>query len=219
MLTSHGEPEDSILIYTGAEAEIYLEKWFGQPAIRKQRKVKPYRVPALDEQIRHFRTSHEATMLREVRKAGVSVPTILHVDLDSSQLIMEYISGKTLKDELYELPKPERIARCRTLGELLASMHENGIVHGDMTLSNVISQNGRLFMIDFGLGDLSKETEDMGVDLLLLNRSIRSTHHKFHNELFKSFVEGYAPVMGAKFGVEILEKMREIERRGRYFER
>jgi len=219
MLTLHGETEESRLIYTGAEAEIYLEKWFRQPAIRKQRTVKPYRVPQLDEYIRHMRTSHEATMLREVRKVGVAVPTIFHVDLDSSTLIMDYIAGKTLKEELYALHARERKVRCRTLGELLASMHESGIVHGDITLSNVISQSGKLFMIDFGLGDFSKETEDMGVDLLLLRRSIRSTHHKFHTELFNSFVEGYTSFMGQKFGLEILEKMREIERRGRYFER
>ena len=134
-------------------------------------------------------------------------------------MIMDYISGKTLKEELYVLPKSSRRARCRALGELLALMHKGGIVHGDITLSNVISQDGKLFMIDFGLGNFSKEIEDMGVDLLLLNRSMRSTHYLFHTELFKSFIKGYTDVIGPKLSNEILEKMREIERRGRYFER
>jgi TP53 regulating kinase-like protein len=219
MLTLRGEAELPILIYTGAEAAIYLQKWFGELAIRKHRIPKPYRVPELDESIRHLRTSHEATMLREARKLGVAVPTIFHVDPDSSSLIMDYISGKTLKEELYVLPKSKRRARCRGLGELLALMHKGGIVHGDITLSNVISQDGKLFMIDFGLGNFSKEIEDMGVDLLLLNRSMRSTHYLFHTELFKSFIKGYSDVIGPKSSNEIVEKMREIERRGRYFER
>ncbi len=219
MSTFRGESELPTLIYTGAEAEIYLQEWFGELAIRKQRIPKSYRVPMLDDNIRHLRTSHEATMLREARKLGVAVPTVQHIDQDSSSLIMDYIRGKTLKEELYVASKSERRARCRALGELLAIMHSGGIEHGDITLSNVISQGGKLFIIDFGLGGFSKEVEAMGVDLLLLNRSIRSTHYVFHTELFKSFIDGYSRVVGARSAAEIVEKMREVERRGRYFER
>jgi N6-L-threonylcarbamoyladenine synthase/protein kinase Bud32 len=218
MSTFHGEAELPTLIYTGAEAEIYLQEWFGELAIRKQRIPKSYRVPLLDDNIRHLRTSHEATMLREARKLGVAVPTVQHIDQDSSSLIMDYINGRTLKEELYVVSKSGRQMRCRALGELLAVMHLGGIVHGDITLSNVISQAGKLFIIDFGLGNFSKEVEAMGVDLLLLNRSIRSTHYLFHTELFKSFIEGYRQIIGPR-SAEIVEKMREVERRGRYFER
>jgi len=218
-LTFHGERELPALIYTGAEAKIYLQEWFGELAIRKHRIPKSYRVPMLDDNIRHLRTSHEATMLREARKLGVSVPTVQHIDQDSSSLIMDYIAGRTLKDELHVVSKSERRARCRALGELLAIMHLGGIVHGDITLSNVISQRGKLFIIDFGLGGFSKESEAMGVDLLLLNRSMRSTHYMFHAELFKSFIEGYSRVVGLTSSAEVMEKMREVERRGRYFER
>jgi len=218
-LTFHGvKTKPPTLIYTGAEAEIYIQEWFGELAIRKQRIPKSYRVSLLDDNIRHLRTSHEATMLREVRKLGVAVPTVQHIDQESTSLIMDYISGRTLKEELHIVSKSERRTRCRALGELLAVMHLGGVVHGDVTLSNVISQNGKLFMIDFGLGNFSKEDEAMGIDLLLLKRSIRSTHYMFHTELFRSFVEGYRDVRGRKSD-EILEKMREVERRGRYFER
>ena len=219
MLTLPGEVKLPSLIYTGAEAEIYLQEWFGELAVRKQRIPKSYRVPLLDDNIRHLRTSHEATMLREARKLGITVPTILHIDPDSSSLIMDYIIGRTLKEELHVVSKSDRRAHCRALGELLAVMHMGGIVHGDMTLSNVISQGGKLFIIDFGLGNFSKEVEAMGVDLLLLNRSMRSTHYLFHTELFKSFIKGYTQIMGPKSSNEITEKMREVERRGRYFER
>jgi N6-L-threonylcarbamoyladenine synthase/protein kinase Bud32 len=219
MSTFRGESELPTLIYTGAEAEIWLQEWFGELAIRKQRIPKSYRVPVLDDNIRHLRTSHEATMLREARKLGVAVPTVQHIDQDSSSLIMDYIGGKTLKEELHVVAKSARRARCKALGELLAIMHSGGIVHGDITLSNVISQSGKLFIIDFGLGGFSKEVEAMGVDLLLLNRSIRSTHYLFYTELFKSFIEGYSRIVGPRSAAEIVEKMREVERRGRYFER
>jgi len=207
------------LIYKGAEAEIYLEDWFGQPAIRKHRVSKAYRITELDEAIRRTRTSHEANMMHEVRKLGVPVPTIHHIDLESSTLIMDYVEGPTLKEELYGISTQAKRDRCRMLGTLLGKMHEGGIVHGDMTISNVLSEHGKLFMIDFGLGDFSSETEDKGVDLLLLNRAMKSTHYGFHTLLFNAFMKGYSSIVGRKAGKEILRKMREIEQRGRYFER
>lgn len=219
MSISLGELDSPTLIYTGAEAEIYLERWFGELAIRKHRKAKSYRIPELDRSIRHSRTSHEAIMLREVRKLGVPVPTLLHVDPESSTLIMEYINGVTLKEELNRISRQERRRRFSVLGKHVASMHKARIVHGDMTLSNVISQDGALSIIDFGLGDVSVETEDMGVDLLLLSRSLRSTHYKFHTDLFRSFLNAYVSCIGSKQGRKIIIKMREIERRGRYSER
>jgi TP53 regulating kinase-like protein len=207
------------LIYKGAEAEIYLQDWQGELAIRKSRVAKPYRVPQLDESIRRMRTSHEASMMHEVRRLGVPVPTIQHIDLESCTLIMDFIAGPTLKEELFKLPMPERRERCRSLGTLLGKMHQGGLVHGDMTISNVLSEDGKLFLIDFGLGCFSAEMEDRGVDLLLLNRAMKSTHYAFHTFLFNAFLKGYTKAVGQARGNEALQKMREVERRGRYFER
>ena len=219
MLTSLGETTQSRLIYKGAEAEIYLENWRGRLAIRKSRVIKPYRIAELDEAIRRSRTSHEATMMQEVRKLGVPVPVLQHVDPESWTLIMEYIAGPTLKDELYKLRMKERRSRCNDLGEMIGVMHEGGAVHGDLTISNVLSENGKLFMIDFGLGDFTDQIEDRGVDLVLLNRAIKSTHYAFHVPLFKAFLNGYSKAVGRRDSEETVRKMREIERRGRYFER
>lgn len=219
MLISLGETAQPRLIYKGAEAEIYLETWHEQLIIRKSRVVKPYRVAELDEAIRRSRTAHEAAMMHEVRKLGVPVPVIMHIDPESWTIIMEYIQGPTLKQELYELPANKKRSRCSELGRILGLIHEGGIVHGDLTISNVLSENGKLFMIDFGLGDFSKEIEDKGVDLLLLNRAIKSTHYALHVPLFKAFLAGYAKAVGKKRSEETIGKMKEIQRRGRYFER
>lgn len=219
MSISLGESPQPELIYKGAEAEIYLELWHGELVIRKSRIAKPYRIAELDEAIRRSRTSHEATMMHEVRKLGVPVPTILHIDPETSTLIMEYIEGPTLKEELYKLPMREKQSRCNELGRILGLMHQGGVVHGDLTISNVLSQDHKLFMIDFGLGEFSDELEDRGVDLVLLNRVIKSTHYSFHIALFKSFLNGYAKIVGKIGCLETLQKMRDIERRGRYIER
>ena len=214
-----GEAALPKLIYRGAEAEIYLENWCGEPAVRKTRVPKPYRVPELDSTIRRTRTLHETNLMHEARRIGIPVPVIQHLDPDEASFIMEYINGPTLKEELYVVPAHIRRRRCTDLGKVVATMHEGGLVHGDLTISNVISDNGKLFLIDFGLGDFSNELEDRGVDLLLLNRVMKSTHVRFHEEIFGAFLRGYGTVVGRKRKVEVLNKVREIERRGRYSER
>ena len=55
--------------------------------------------------------------------------------------------------------------------------------------------------------------------MLLLNRAMKSTHYAFHTFLFNAFLKGYAKAVGGKRSKETLQKMREVEKRGRYFER
>jgi TP53 regulating kinase-like protein len=157
--------------------------------------------------------------MHEARRIGVPVPAIQHLDTESSSFIMEYVKGPTLREELYVVSPEIRRRRCTELGRLVALMHEGGLVHGDLTISNVLSDGGKLFLIDFGLGNFSTELEDRGVDLLLLNRAMKSTHVKFHEEIFGAFLKGYLTIAGGKLHRETIGKMREIERRGRYFER
>jgi TP53 regulating kinase and related kinases len=219
MLIFHGELTAPRLIYKGAEAEIYLENWHGQLSIRKSRVPKQYRIPELDVYIRRTRTMHEATMMQEVRKMGVAVPSILHIDPELWTLRMEYIHGPTMKEEFDVLPMKARLVRFSDLGKSLATMHQGGAVHGDLTISNVLSENGKIFMIDLGMGALSDQLEDRGIDLVLLNRAIKSTHYLFHLQLFKAFLNGYSKIVGERRSREVVQKMREIERRGRYVER
>ena len=218
-MTSSGEVKLPKLIYKGAEAEIYLEDWCGSTAIRKTRIPKPYRVPQLDATIRRGRTLHETNLMHEARKLGVPVPAIQHIDTENSSFVMDYVNGSTLKEDLYALSPNMRRKQCTQLGRMIALMHQGGVVHGDLTISNVLCTNDKLFLIDFGLGDFSSELEDRGVDLLLLSRAMKSTHIKFHEEIFGAFLHGYSAMAGKKLSIEAVNKMREIERRGRYFER
>ncbi|MCK4483145.1 Kae1-associated serine/threonine protein kinase, partial [Candidatus Bathyarchaeota archaeon] len=75
---------------------------------------------------------------------------------------------------------------------------------------------GKIFFVDFGLGEKSKELEARGVDLHLMKRALQSTHFRFVEECFNAVIEGYSKVLGSETGKNVLDKIREIERRGRY---
>jgi len=215
-LKFHGLVE-KVLIKKGAEASLYLETWHGRKAILKRRLVKKYRVPELDREIRIQRTKHEPSIIHKAKEAGVPTPIIYMVDMDSATIVMEFVEGKRLKEVLDNLPSEERRELCRDVGRLVGKLHKSGIIHGDLTTSNMIlTPEGRIVFIDFGLSEQSFELEDRGVDIHLMKRALLSTHFTHAEECFRSIINGYAEVMGEDETKEVLCKVEEIEKRGRY---
>jgi len=212
-----GEISPPLLMKKGAEACLYLAEWHGRKVVMKKRLPKGYRLSEMDEQIRSYRTVHEPQLIHEAKRAGVPTPTIFLVDVKSSTIIMEFIEGKQLKQLLNEVSEKDRLHLYRQVGELIGKLHKHGIVHGDLTTSNMIqSSDGKIFFVDFGLGEKTKELEALGVDLHLMKRALQSTHFKFAEECFENVIEGYSSVLDAETVKNVLDKIREIERRGRY---
>ena len=206
-----------LLIKKGAEASLYLTDWHGRKVIMKKRLPKKYRPSKLDEHIRTYRTIHEPQLMHEAKKAEVPTPTIFLVDLKNATITMEFIEGKQVKQLLNEVTKNERQQLCLKIGELIGRLHEYGIIHGDLTTSNMIlDSEGKIFFVDFGLGEKTKELEARGVDLHLMKRALQSTHFRFTEECFDAVIRGYSKVLGAETVKNILDKIKEIERRGRY---
>ena len=211
---------DSVrLLKKGAEASLFLTDWHERKVIIKVRIPKKYRPPALDEQIRNYRTVHEPQLMHEAKAAGVPTPLIYMVNLPESSIVMEYIEGKQLKHVLNTIPKADRHDLCLKIGESIARLHSHGLIHGDLTTSNIIlTPMGKLFFVDFGLGEKNAELEAQGVDLHLLKRALQSTHYMFWEECFQNVLCGYSSIGGFAAAEKVYEKIREIERRGRYVE-
>lgn len=207
------------LIYRGAEADVFSGDWAGAPAIFKERKSLPYRLPELDREIRAQRTIHEALMIREARAAGASVPHLYYVSPAESLIVMEEVRGKRLKSCL----EPGRARElARRFGMSVANLHRAGIMHGDLTTSNVIVGQGEdgvadeISLIDFGLATHSQKVEDHAVDLRLIKETLVGAHSEVSRDAMDAFVSGYREVLGEKRSQEVVKKLGEIERRGRY---
>lgn len=206
-----------VLVKKGAEASLYLARWHGRRVILKRRLSKKYRPQTLDDQIRSYRTIHEPQLMHEAKKAGVPTPTVFLVSVKEATIIMEFIEGKQLKQLLSEVSSAKRKELCLKIGELAGKLHQHGIVHGDLTTSNMIlDQRGKIFFVDFGLGEKTNETEARGVDLHLMKRALQSAHFRIAGECFQAITEGYRHVLGVECEKNVLDKIREIERRGRY---
>ena len=202
------------IIYQGAEAKICKSKYMDFDVVKKRRIKKSYRIKEIDDRLIFYRTKEESKLITEARKYGVSVPIIFDIDTQNGIITMEYLYGKRIKDILNGLSEKERIRICRMIGESIAKLHNNDIIHGDITTSNMIYQDDRIHFIDFGLGEKNTEIEAKGVDLHVLMEAIESTHSKF-SDCFNYVLEGYKNELkdDAK---PVINKIAEIVKRGRY---
>lgn len=212
-----GQVTEQRLLKKGAEASLFEADWHGKHVVVKTRLPKRYRPAKLDKAIRTSRTIHEPQLMGEAKKAGVPTPTIYQVDLKNSIIVMELIEGKQVKEVLNSSSASKREHFCIKIGELIGKLHLHGVIHGDLTTSNMIlGPDNEIFLIDFGLGEKNTELEAKGVDLHLLKRALQSTHFQFAEECFASVVKGYSDIFGKDEAKDVLGKVREIERRGRY---
>jgi len=206
-----------VLIKKGAEASLYLETWHDRKVIMKRRLPKKYRIPELDLLIRSQRTIHEPHLIHNAKEAGVPTPTIFMVDVADANIIMEFVEGKQVKEVLDNVSAEERLSLCILIGKMIGRLHKHGIIHGDLTTSNMIlTPYGKVVLVDFGLSERSVELEPKGVDLHLMKRTLQSSHYKHAKECFKAVMRGYAESVGTEEAKKVTAKVREIEKRGRY---
>ena len=206
-----------MLIKKGAEADLFLAEWQNRKIIMKHRVPKKYRIPEIDHQIRYQRTIHESQMIHQAKEAGTLTPTIFMIDLVETTIIMEFIEGLQIKQVLNNVSPMERFRLSYQIGESIGNLHKYGIVHGDLTTSNlIVTSDKKIFFVDFGLSEKSRKLESRGVDLHLMKRALQSTHYTHAKESFEAVLKGYGKVMGAREANNVSMKIREIERRGRY---
>jgi TP53 regulating kinase-like protein len=206
-----------VLLKKGAEASLYLEEWHNRKVVMKRRLPKKYRLPQLDLEIRSQRTIHEPNIIHKAKMAGVPTPTIFRVDVADANIVMEYVEGKQVKEILDRVSPEERLELSSNIGRLIGRLHKHGIIHGDLTTSNMIlTPYGKVVFVDFGLSERSKELEAKGVDIHLMKRALQSTHYKHAKKCFAAVMKGYAEVVGDKETKKVAAKIREIEKRGRY---
>lgn len=198
------------LLQQGAEAKIFLNK----DLVKKDRISKSYRIPELDQKIIKRRTKSETKLLEKASKI-INAPKPLP-EKESNKIKMPFIDGKKLSQYLDKLPLEEQIEIMKSVGESIAKLHKADIIHGDLTTSNMIIKNGKIYFIDFGLGFISKKIENKAVDLHLLKQALESKHFKHWEELFEEVSKSYEIFSGKPQAKKVFERITAVEKRGRY---
>jgi len=198
------------LLAQGAESKLFLEK----NRVIKDRFRKTYRIKEIDDRLRKSRTKREAKILDKLQKINFPVPALIYnneIYNNDNTLEIEYINGKLLKNILNN---KNCVKLSSEIGEKIAILHNNNIIHHDLTTSNMISKKDKIFFIDFGLSFFSTKIEDRAVDLHLLKEALESKHSKIWEKCYKAALGSYAKK--AKNGKQVIKRLEVVEKRGRY---
>ncbi|KAF2968345.1 hypothetical protein GQX73_g5207 [Xylaria multiplex] len=247
------------LITQGAEGRLYKSTYLlpSIPCALKYRPPKPWRHPVLDARLTRHRILSEARNLAKCRREGVPVPNVYAVDESAGWLMMEWIAGDPVRVAINEWLQRRRdderaqgrtgdavvegkgeadadlVALLRRIGAAVGRMHKVGIVHGDLTTSNMMLKpwergkepanghnvesdgllEGEIVIIDFGLASQSTSEEDRAVDLYVLERAFASTHPRAE-KLFTAILED-AYREAFKQAPVVLKKLEDVRMRGR----
>ncbi len=195
---------NSKFITQGAEAKIFSSG----SKITKERISKAYRLPELDKKLRKTRTKKEIKLLEKASHV-ISVPKV--ISSTDYEIVMQHIPGKKLAFDLEKMKNKNDVAK--QIGLSVSKIHDLGIIHGDLTTSNMIWHNNKLWLIDFGLGFESQNIEDKAVDIHVFKEALEARHHKYASKMFKSFILGY---QNSKQSSLVIKRLETVEKRGRY---
>tara|TARA_Y100000310_G_scaffold280679_1_gene300578 strand:+ start:217 stop:819 length:603 start_codon:yes stop_codon:yes gene_type:complete len=192
-------------IAQGAEAKLYLT----DSKIIKDRFKKGYRIKEIDQKLRKSRTKSEAKIFGKLADINFPSPKLIKTD-NKQKITMEYIKGPKVRDILEDKDYKKL---SEEVGKKIAILHNNNIIHGDLTTSNMIL-NKEVYFIDFGLSYFSHKIEDRAVDLHLLKQALESKHYKIWEKCFKAAIKAYKKE--SKQAKEVLTRLETVEKRGRY---
>jgi len=197
------------ILNRGAEAIIYLDKG----KVIKERISKGYRISELDKKIIKRRTKAETKILK---KASEIIHTPKPEDSKEENIIlMPLIKGDKLSEKLNFYSEKKQVEVMKKIGNSIGKIHNEGIIHGDLTTSNIILKDDQIYIIDFGLGSLNGKYEEKGVDIHLLKEALESKHFQNSRKLFDAFKTGYESINKSE-AKKVFERLQAIEKRGRY---
>lgn len=167
--------------------------------------------------------SIKVVLIRAVICAGIAAPVVYFVDLSTNCIFLEEITNSiTVREHIAAAQASGRPVESlhpltEKMGRILAKMHDEDVIHGDLTTSNMLlkpecSGDQPLLLIDFGLSFVSALPEDKGVDLYVLEKAFLSTHPNT-DTLFQKLLQSYTSA--SKKAPAVIKKLDEVRLRGR----
>jgi len=129
---------------------------------------------ALKRPTRNLDIERECEMMERLNKSSGVAPQLY--ECGSDYILMELINGKTLTTWLDGQDLEKIPGMMRTYADLIDTIHDAGIVHGDLNTGNIIVTPSGWTAIDFGFSMSKKEDSEswdtIAATLLVISGSL-----------------------------------------------
>jgi|HubBroStandDraft_6_1064221.scaffolds.fasta_scaffold14851_4 serine/threonine protein kinase len=170
------------------------------------------RTVALKSFLQGFGKNSEQQFLREAQTIGSlshsSIAQLYDVGHDGTGapfLVMEFVSGKNLEQLLAHSPIPFASAAvwAADLASALSSAHRAGIIHGDVTPSNIrVTEDDKVKLVDFGVARFASQVSGsdrvLGTPAYLSPEQIEGRKQDGRSDLFSLGVVLYEMIAGVR---------------------
>jgi serine/threonine-protein kinase len=145
----------------------------------------------------------EQAILREITHP--CIPQLFHsfVWNDEPFFVMAYIQGKTFEqlifEEQYVYTEEIAFSIIFDILRIVSHFHNQGIVHRDLRIPNILTEDGRIYIVDFGLACRMGEKDQREETFFGEKQYMREVHYRSdfyalgHFLLFLLY-SGYTPV-------------------------
>lgn len=213
------------ILHVGAEATVWSGNFLGKPAIKKLRKPRSWRHPALDHRLGTKRMINEAKLLIKLFNSGLDVPALLDLNIKEGYIIETLLEGKELKEILSScIPISEKHQCLENTGKAIRSLHCNAITHGDLSTNNILINGNDAKLIDFGLAKIEYDLEGFGIDLHVIDEILSASNPDIEGAI-DHVIAGYCSENSGEIdsdggiiptSAQVIERLEEIRTRVRY---
>jgi serine/threonine protein kinase len=184
----------------------------GTSRVDKARDTIIGRTVALKSFLQGFGRNSEQQFLREAQTIGSlshsSIAQLYDVGHDASGapfLVMEYVPGRNLEQLLAHAPIPFASVAvwAADLASALSSAHRAGIIHGDVTPSNIrVTDDDKVKLVDFGVARFASQVSGsdrvLGTPAYLSPEQIEGRKQDGRSDLFSLGVVLYEMITGVR---------------------
>lgn len=138
---------------------------------------------------------------------------IIHGDLTTSNMILVEKESDNEKNKVSDMKADKRLISNKQHKAFTTLTVSKRSIMTKSDVRELISNNFKVFFVDFGLGFISNKVEDKAVDIHLLKQALEAKHFKNWQILFEEFLKGYKK---SKEASKVFERLEAVEKRGRY---
>src|SRR5258708_14439093 len=162
---------------SGGMGDVYLAT---DLVLGRQVAVKTVQPQLIASPAAESRFMREARAIAALNHPGIAVLYEVGKEGDTPYLVMEYVQGRTLRDELQGTGFPlKKILDCAIqIASALEHAHSRAILHRDIKAANIIvTREGAAKLLDFGLAKSFEAAEETMTEVSVAGTFVGTLHY------------------------------------------